>query len=182
MWEKLLSWATQLFVRNKGGGPRGDTSHQLGAGNQALRATTSGHGSPVVTAGGDAHVVVLYPGTSPSQSVEDHLEDIESLMADLLDDLREGVFEHPLVRDVVVMSKSSFGYNWSEDHFCYADNTHPDARAKFRLLEDRGLVSVIAPNPSPFFTAYRLGDELVRLLKRRPPKQLGGAAESGETA
>lgn len=87
------------------------------------------------------------------------LAEMQVLMPEIIEGIRELLKEDALLRDIVVMKKSSYAYNWPGPHGKFCDDTHPDATRKFQILDSHGLVRKVKP------IAYELSPRLVRMLR-----------------
>jgi len=152
MWETIVGWFKALF------GGKGTT--QIGKGNQALSGSSTGDNSPVVTAGRDAHFNMPTPLVSREPSGS--FAELEETIPDLLSELRKDLAEHPLIRDIIVLDKKSFAYNWPDEHLLFSADEHPRIWNKIRVLENHGLLSELKDR-----FAYRISEELVRCLRKK---------------
>lgn len=72
-----------------------------------------------------------------------HFDKLETLMPDLLAEMREDLAEHPLKREFVLLEKAC-RYWPSGNELVYYYDDHPDLRNKIRILENYGLVEDIS--------------------------------------
>lgn len=70
---------------------------------------------------------------------------LETLMPDLLAEMREDLAEHPLKREFVLLKKA-WKYWASGNELAYYYDDHPDLRNKIRILENYGLIEDITYN------------------------------------
>ncbi|MFX0195737.1 MAG: hypothetical protein ACFFCW_06405 [Candidatus Hodarchaeota archaeon] len=68
---------------------------------------------------------------------------LETLMPDLLAEMRKDLAEHPLKREFVLLEKA-WRYWPSGNELVYYYDDHPDLRNKIRILENYGLVEDIS--------------------------------------
>lgn len=102
------------------------------------------------------------PANSRSLQVErdaELLAEMQDLMPEIIEGIRDLLTEDALLREIVVMEKSTYAYNWPTPHGRFCDDTHPDATRKFQILESHGLVRKVRP------IAYELSLRFVRMLK-----------------
>lgn len=82
-------------------------------------------------------------------------------MPDVIDEIRELLNGDALLRDIIVLEKSTYEYHYPEPHGRFANNTHADATRKFQILESHGLVRKISS------ICYQLSPRFVRMLKEK---------------
>jgi hypothetical protein len=166
----MWGWIKTAWEGVKGliGGGKGTT--QIGKGNQSA---ATGDNSPVYQAGRDVHFNV--PIQQPVKDEEAEMfAELERLMPDLLNALRQELAEHPLVRDMIVLDRKSIGYNWPGPHLMYSEDETPNIRMQMGILEGHGMVR---DNKSDGF-AYRISERLVRYLKKGKASP-GGSGTGG---
>jgi hypothetical protein len=151
MWQAVVDFVKGLFG--------GKGTLQIGKGNQAVTGTTSGHNSPIMAAQRDIHVNM--PFTPPAGGDYELFSDLEKDMPDLLREMREDLAEHPLIRDVIVLDKSTFAYNFPDAHLKFAEDTHPGIRQKVNILHDLGL---LRQEKEGFY--YRITEKFAKYLKK----------------
>src|SRR5262249_45715242 len=151
MWETIVGWFKALFS--------GKGTTQIGKGNQAVSGSSTGDNSPVVTAGRDVHFNMSAP-VAPQDPSSDFAE-LEDTIPDLLSDLREGLADHPFIRDIIVLDKKSIAYNWPDEHLRFSADESPGIRSKIQVLENRGLIS---ERKDRF--AYRMSEKLAGYLRK----------------
>jgi len=147
MWKAIVCWLKGLLG--------GKVTTQIGRGNRAISGSSSGDNSPVVSAGRDAYIQV--------QSKQNELttfNELEQIMPDLLNQLREGMADDPLIRDIIVSDKKSLAYNYTVEHFHFSADEHPRVWEKIRILENHGLVSEVRHR-----FAYRISEDFARYLR-----------------
>ena len=134
MWGQVIDFFKKLLG--------GEGTSQIGKDQQAVSGTTSGVNSPVITAGGDVNYNVGHPAPAPSAAQRDAelLAEMEELMPEIIQGIRDLLTDDPLLRDLVVFERSTICYNIDRPHGKFCDDTHPDARRKFGILESHGLV------------------------------------------
>jgi nucleoside phosphorylase len=105
------------------------------------------------------------PAGSRSSSAADRdaelLTEMQELMPEIIDGIRELLNEDQLLREIVVMEKSSYAYRWPRPHGKFCDDTHPDASRKFQILESHGLVRRVNR------ICYELSPRFVRMLREQ---------------
>lgn len=151
MWATIVAFFNSIF------GGKGVV--QIGKGQQS--ASTTGTGSPVLNAGGNINYSALPPVPTAAERDSELLSEVESLMPELIKDIRDLLEQDSLLRDMIVMECSTFVYNWPTPHGMFANDKHPDAVRKFQILESHGLVRKIKP------IAYQLSPRFVRMLKEK---------------
>ena len=87
---------------------------------------------------------------------------LEETMPELLNSLRQELAEHPIVRDLIVLDRTSLRYNWPGPHLMYSEDEAPDIRIQMAVLEGHDLVSERKGDEF----AYRISEELVRYLTK----------------
>lgn len=87
------------------------------------------------------------------------LSEMQELMPDIIDGIRDLLTEDALLREIVVMKRSTYVYNWPRPHGKFCDDTHADATRKFQILESHGLVRKVRA------IAYELSPRFVRMLR-----------------
>src|SRR5438034_327666 len=107
----FTEWFRKLF------GDKGTS--QIGRGQQVVTGSTAGSTSPVVTAGRD----VSFSMSIPPALEEDKstFSDLEEMMPEFLEQLRVDLAEYPLCRDIVVLDKSTYVYNYQKGHLMFAE-------------------------------------------------------------
>jgi hypothetical protein len=156
MWKSIWDFVKGLF------GSKG--TMQIGSGNQAMTASTSGVRAPVIQAGRDAHVHM--PINSPSITVQDPFADLEEPVKDLLAELAKCLVEHPLLRVIVVTHTKTNEPSYTEDFLQLSEDNDPKLRSKIGILVGHGL---IVPQDADDY-AYRLSEPLVKQLRKPPNK------------
>jgi hypothetical protein len=151
MWQAVVDFVKGLFG--------GKGTLQAGSGNQAVTGTTSGHNSPIMAAQRDIHVNMPFAPTGGGD--DEVFRDLENDMPDLLKEMREDLAAHPLIRDVIVLGKSTFAYNFPDAHMMFAEDTHPGIRQKVNILHDLGL---LREEKEGFY--YRIADKLAKYLRK----------------
>lgn len=132
---------------------------QIGKGNQAVSASSTGSHSPAVAAGRDVHFNLHLP---PSDSDAEVFQELEKSMPDLLAELKELLAQDPLIRDIIVLNKKSLVYNWQKPHGRFSADEDPYIRQKVAILENHGLLT---PLDSTGF-AYRISEKLAKYLRK----------------
>lgn len=151
MWDAIVG-----FVKGFFGGGKGVT--QVGNDQQAVSGSTTGYNSPVIAAGRDVHF-------GPTPSADPYLEvfaDLEELMPDLLDLMRSDLAEHPLLRDIVYLEKSTYAYNFNSEHMLFADDKQPGAGARLRILLGHRLLT---EEKEDFW--YRITERFAKYLRKK---------------
>ncbi len=154
MWTEILGWIKGLF------GGKGTSQTILGKGNQAVSGSTTGHNSPVLTAG---HSITYHAAPSVPDPDAEVFAELADTIPELLSEMQSDLAAEPLTRDIIVMSKSSYVYNWPNRHFGYFEDKSPGISGKVRLLVDNGLLEELKPD-----FAYRITPRLAKYLKHRP--------------
>jgi len=88
--------------------------------------------------------------------------DLEQTIPGLLSEMQADLAATPLIRDIIMLDKSTYAYNWPTDHFGFFEDKSPGVLSKLRLLIDHGLLEELK---SDF--AYRITPELAKYLKQR---------------
>jgi hypothetical protein len=91
--------------------------------------------------------------------------DLDSLMPELLEEIRKDLTEHPLLRKCV-LKKKGWIFNGS-GYLMYHYEEHPQLDEMFGLLENKGLVANIS---SGYTTKYQFTEEFVRYLRGNKPR------------
>ncbi len=86
------------------------------------------------------------------------------LIPDVLSEMQGDLAEHPLIRDIIALPKSSFAYNWPSPHFGFFEDKAPGVLSKLCLLVDHGLIEEVKPD-----FAYRITPEFANYLRHRKP-------------
>jgi len=86
---------------------------------------------------------------------------LESLMPDLLAEMRDDLTEYPIRREFVLLHKRS-SYWASGEELCYFYDDHPDLRSKIRILENYNMVRDITyTNVDRFLISEEFADYLL---------------------
>jgi hypothetical protein len=92
----------------------------------------------------------------------EEFSELEKLIPDLLNEMQGDLAEHPLIRDIIALGKSTYAYNWPAPHFGFFEDKAPGVLSKLRLLVDYGLVEEVKAD-----FAYRITPELAKYLSQR---------------
>jgi hypothetical protein len=134
MWDVFLQWLAKLF---------GSGTTQIGRGNQSA-SDVSTRNTPGVVAVGQG---ITVNQTTVSSLSKIPFADIEKQLAELVNDMRQGLKEHPFVLEFVTLGKGWL-YNGDPNHpvlaFYFED--HPHLRDKLRILEHHRLIREITYN------------------------------------
>ena len=105
------------------------------------------------------------PAPAPDPDVEMFAQ-LERDMPDVLDKLGAVLSEHPFLLDIVAMKKSTYAYNFPDNHHGLFENEMPGVLGKLRFLADHRLLEVTKPDFS-----YRIRPRLANYLRktRKPP-------------
>jgi hypothetical protein len=107
--------------------------------------------------------VIVYPqniAIEPIYDNKDAFVRVERQMPELLAEMRKDLSDHPLRREVVLLSKSwSYWAKGTELFYFFED--HPDLISKFQVLANLGLVRDITYNNTE---RYMISEELAQYL------------------
>jgi len=150
----MWGWIVDLVKGLVGG--KGTT--QIGKGNQSA---TVGDGGTVNQIADDVHHDQAAPEPVKDEDAE-LFTYLEETMPELLNSLRQELAEHPIVRDMIVLDRTSLRYNWPGPHLMYSEDEAPDIRLQMAVLECHDLVSERKGDEF----VYRISEELVRYLTK----------------
>jgi Predicted nucleotide-binding protein containing TIR-like domain len=97
----------------------------------------------------------------------DAFAELESMMPELLDEMRTDMAEHRLIREIVVLDRKGNVYN-GDAVFIYHREVHPDLDSKLQILENHGLINEITYNS---VDRYRITEGFAKYLLRNKSKE-----------
>jgi hypothetical protein len=101
----------------------------------------------------------------------DAFAELEQMMPDLLNEMREDIRNNPLIREIILLDTKGNVYN-GDGVFVYYREAHADLDSKLQILGNHGLIHEITYNS---VDRFRLTEEFVKYLRR-------GGAKTGDPA
>jgi hypothetical protein len=125
----------------------------------ALKRIDPGIHPPILNTAGNTTDTAGSRASPAAERDAELLAEMRELMPETIEEISELLNQDPLLRDIVVLERSSFAYNWPRPHGRFCDDTYPEATRKFQILESHGLVRKVKP------IAYELSPRFVRMLR-----------------
>ncbi len=116
--------------------------------NDTLRYTVAGLEDWKRTAEAAATREIEQPLIARTQD-RDLFTKIEKLMPDLLTEMRKDLSEHPLTREIIILSRSWVYSSTKERDTIYYYEDHPDLEDKLRILQNHRLIQDIRYTNTP---------------------------------